>query len=66
MICRPCRLAGGLVRGYQEGLTANGFRPAFEEQRVRGLHDYCKGGTHCCCQHKLSGVNYALAESEEA
>lgn len=39
MICEPCREAGLIG----EDLPL---------EDARNLHDDCKGGTHCNCQHK--------------
>ena len=41
MICGPCRMAG-----------AYNAVNAVKDRAVE-LHAQCKGGTWCCCQHKL-------------
>ena len=51
MICPPCRSAGmyNALKSGEEPSWAIGI----SKDHAAELHEQCKGGTWCCCQHKL-------------
>jgi len=48
-ICQSCKEAGELPDGNNEP-----FRLILKST----LHDKCKGGTHCDCQHRINSKNH--------
>lgn len=51
MICKPCQEGGEFMRKL--GPDPSGRYTSLSAQM---LHNYCKGGTWCDCQHDVSGT----------